>query len=105
MTSPDIDDVLFGWGQRLAAARTAAGLNQPQLAAELGVSTKTIQRWEATGRHPDATRPNLAQQRRLAQILDVPISDLLPRSNREATLEGVAAEHDDLLERIGGGCS
>lgn len=35
---------------RLVARRLAACLTQAQLAAALGVSTRTVKRWEATGR-------------------------------------------------------
>jgi transcriptional regulator with XRE-family HTH domain len=105
MTSSDTSDVLFGWGRRLQAARTAAGLSRPALAVGVGVSAKTIQRWEATGPNAYTTQPNPAQQRRIAELLDIPVTDLFPRSGREAELEGLASEYDALLERVGGGCS
>lgn len=100
MTDRDNTDVLSGWGDRLLAARTAANLSRRELAERIGVSAKSIQRWEASNREPTA-----AQQARLELALGVRVSDLLPRTEREAVLEGIAAEYDDLLERVGGGCS
>ena len=105
MARPDITGVLLGWGERLVAARTAAGLTQEAVAVELGVSLKTIQRWEALGRDGGGNLPSTQQQARLADLYGVQVSDLLPRTEREGTLEGIAAEYDDLLERVGNGCS
>jgi transcriptional regulator with XRE-family HTH domain len=107
MTTPGNSDVQGGWGARLVSAREAAGLTQPTLANRLGVSLRTVVRWEAVGRDVSdlGRRPNSIDQRRIADELGVPVSDLFPRTDREAELEGIADEYDDLLERVGGGCS
>jgi transcriptional regulator with XRE-family HTH domain len=105
MTSQDTGGGIFaGWGNRLTAARTAANLSRRQLAEQVGVTAKTIQRWEgAAGAY--SSQPSARQQQQLADALGIPVSDLLPRSEREGTLEGLAAEYDDLLQRVGNGCS
>lgn len=104
MPTPDTNPIRNGWGDRLAAARNAAGLTQQQVADAVGVDRKTVQRWEASG-VAWARRPDYAQQEALAAALGTPLTDLFPRSVREAELESIAADHDDLLARIGGGCS
>lgn len=43
-------------GDRLAAAREAAGLTQVQLAAKLGVKADTVDAWENDRREPRANR-------------------------------------------------
>lgn len=105
MPRPDITDVLLGWGGNLVRHRTAAGLTQEAVSIELGVSLKTIHRWEAVGRDGGGNLPPTVHQRRLADLYRVPVTELFPRTEREAALEGIAAEYDDLLERVGGGCS
>lgn len=105
MPRPDITGVLTGWGERLGAARSAAGFTQEAVARELAVTVKTVARWEAVGRDGGGNLPSTFQQRRLADLYRKPISDLFPRTEREATLEGLAAEYDSLLEQVGGGCS
>lgn len=100
MTDADNLDVQDTWGARLVAAREAAGLSQTALAERLGVSLRTIVRWEAVGRDvaDPGRRPDPADQRRLAQVLEVPVSDLLPRTDDEA-------EMVELVARLGTGCS
>jgi transcriptional regulator with XRE-family HTH domain len=44
------------FGDRLAAAREAAGLGQAELAQRLGVKTKVIEQWEADAKEPRANR-------------------------------------------------
>lgn len=105
MTTAEHDDILSGWGARLAAARTAANMTQAALAIELDVTLSTVQRWEAASHLRSSRRPNELDQRRIAEVLGTSVTDLFPRTAREAELEGIAADHDDLLERVGGGCS
>lgn len=97
MTNQDTGDVLFGWGGRLLAARTAAGLSRRALAHDIGVSTKTIQRWEAAA-GAYTTQPSPIQQRRLANVLNLSVTELFPRSDDEADLVSLAAA-------LGNGCS
>lgn len=98
MTSPDNNDVLLGWGNGLRSARLAAGISRQALALGVGVSAKTIQRWEATGPTTYTTQPNPAQQRRLAELLRISVTELFPRTEDEAELVVLAG-------RLGSGCS
>lgn len=105
MSEAETADVQSGWGERLAAARLAAGLTQPALAALLGVAIKTVTRWEAVGRSDEGRRPNSLDQRRIAAALGLPTLELFPRDDFDVSVPGRLAEYDELLERVGGGCS
>lgn len=63
------------FGQRLLAAREAAGLSQAQLATKLGMSQPGYAAWE---RDPVALRPEQIEQ--LAAALDVPAEQLLGKA-------------------------
>lgn len=58
-------------GEKLKAARKAAGLSQAELAARVGCYQKDIARWEA-GREPGALT-----LKKLAQALGCSIDDLV----------------------------
>jgi ribosome-binding protein aMBF1 (putative translation factor) len=60
------------FGDRLAAAREAAGLSQAELAQRLGVKTKVIEHWEADAKEPRANRLQM-----LAGMLGVSLMWLL----------------------------
>lgn len=60
------------FGDRLAAAREAAGLSQADLAQRLGVKTKVIEHWEADAKEPRANRLQM-----LAGMLGVSLMWLL----------------------------
>ena len=60
------------FGQRLKNYRKAKGLTQQELAEKIGVSDKTVSRWESDGGYPDV--PTLAP---LARALGVTVDDLL----------------------------
>ncbi len=59
-------------GDRLAAAREAAGLSQAQLAGRLGVRTRTLRSWESDLAEPRANRLQM-----LAAMLGVSLRWLL----------------------------
>lgn len=59
-------------GQFMSVCRKEKGLTQAQLAERLGVSDKSISRWE-TGK----TMPDLSLYEPLCEILDIKISELL----------------------------
>lgn len=61
------------WGQRLVAARRAAGLTQVQLAAAAGVPQQYISHWER-GRNA----PRDANRIALARALGMSVSELFP---------------------------
>ncbi|WP_323766812.1 helix-turn-helix domain-containing protein [Antarctobacter sp.] len=56
------------FGDRLAAAREAAGMTQETLAKRLGVKFKTVQAWEDDFSEPRANRLNM-----LAGVLNISI--------------------------------
>ncbi|SPH17047.1 hypothetical protein DEA8626_00561 [Defluviimonas aquaemixtae] len=60
------------FGDRLAAAREAAGLSQAELAARLGVKTRVVEHWEADAKEPRANRLQM-----LAGMLGVSLMWLL----------------------------
>ncbi|MDI3335286.1 helix-turn-helix transcriptional regulator [Defluviimonas aestuarii] len=60
------------FGDRLAAAREAAGLSQADLAQRLGVKTRVVEHWEADAKEPRANRLQM-----LAGMLGVSLMWLL----------------------------
>jgi transcriptional regulator with XRE-family HTH domain len=60
------------FGDRLAAAREAAGLSQSELARKIGVRAKTIAQWELDAMEPRASRLQI-----LAGMLNVSLMWLL----------------------------
>lgn len=76
------------FGDRLAAARDAAGLSQKELAQRVGIKTGTLRNWEEDLSEPRANRLSI-----LAGILGVSLSWLLTGEG-----EGVAApELEDVV--------
>ncbi|WP_405611444.1 helix-turn-helix domain-containing protein [Streptomyces sp. NBC_01508] len=59
-------------GQRIAAARRAAGLSQETLGHRIGVERRTIQRYEAGARDPRYSDLLL-----IARALDTPLAELV----------------------------
>ncbi|MBE5035447.1 helix-turn-helix domain-containing protein [Gallibacter intestinalis] len=73
-------------GKFISECRKQKGLTQAQLAEALGVSDKTISRWE-TGK----TMPDLSFYEPLCEILDIQISELLyarKMTDKEKTVHG-----------------
>jgi transcriptional regulator with XRE-family HTH domain len=81
-------------GGRLRIARRSAGLTQKQLAEELGVESITVSRWER-----GVTAPSLARLRRVAELTETTVSDLV-RAPDAATAHAVelAALREELAE-------
>lgn len=73
------------FGDRLAAARDAAGMTQEDLAKRLGIKSKSLQSWEDDLAEPRANRLSL-----LAGLLNVSMMWLI---NGEG--EGLSAPEDD----------
>jgi len=73
------------FGDRLAAARDAAGLSQKELAQRVGIKTGTLRNWEDDLSEPRANRLSI-----LAGILGVSLSWLLTGDG-----EGVSAPDAD----------
>lgn len=63
------------FGIRLAQARTAAGLTQAQLAKRMGTSQQVIGYFERR-----AQNPTTDSIRKMANVLNVPVNDLLESS-------------------------
>ena len=63
------------FGQRLRRLRKKAGLTQEELAEIAQFDRKTIQRWEL-----DKRQPSIEYVKKLAEVLHVPISELLEGS-------------------------
>lgn len=73
-------------GRFISECRKQKGLTQAQLAEALGVSDKTISRWE-NGK----TMPDLSIYEPLCEILDIQISELLyarKMTDKEKTIQG-----------------
>ena len=81
-------------GGRLRTARRSVGLTQKQLAEELGVESITVSRWER-----GVTAPSLARLRRIAELTETTVSDLV-RAPDAATAHAVelAALREELAE-------
>lgn len=71
------------FGERLKTYRKAKGYTQQELAEKIGVSDKTVSRWESDGGYPDV--PTLVP---LAQALGVTVDELLDDKKPVRTLTG-----------------
>jgi transcriptional regulator with XRE-family HTH domain len=85
-------------GSEIRDARRRQGWTQAHLAAELGVSMRTISRWEA-----GASTPRFKERRRLADLLGIPVLRAASRPRRPATrpadfLQGVRTRIASALE-------
>ena len=96
---PDYSDDASTFGDRIASAREAIGLNQTELAQRLGVRTKTVRDWEQDRAEPRSNRLQM-----LAGLLNVSIMWLMRgRGDGIETGEGdmgLAAVRADLLAEI-----
>lgn len=91
-----------GVGGRLRIARRSVGLTQKQLAAELGVESITVSRWER-----GVTTPSLPRLRRIAELTETTVSDLVRAPDAStahavelAALREELAETRELVNRI-----
>ena len=88
------------FGDRIAAAREAAGMGQEKLARRLGVKLKTLHGWENDLAEPRANKPQM-----LAGLLNVSIVWLLTGegegiSGPEETEAALPADVNDALLEI-----
>ena len=81
-----------GVGARLRIARRTAGFTQKQLAEALGVEPITVSRWER-----QVTMPSLPRLRRIAELTDTTVSDLVRAPD---AMTGQAAELAALREEL-----
>lgn len=70
-------------GQRIKAARKAAGMTQKELGDKLGLSFQSIAQWEN-----DLRNPKYETLERLADALDIHVSQLLGDSERKIYFSG-----------------
>jgi transcriptional regulator with XRE-family HTH domain len=82
------------FGQRLLAAREAAGLSQAQAAEKLGIHQTSYADWE---RHPVALRPE--QLKTLAELLGVTVEALLDEQKDVPRGSGPAGKLRQVFER------
>lgn len=64
--------------ERIMRARKLRKLSREELAGQLGVSEMTIRRWEKYN-----TSPRMEEIQKLAQILNVPVSELMDSPENE----------------------
>ncbi|WP_226627269.1 helix-turn-helix domain-containing protein [Alloyangia pacifica] len=76
------------FGDRLAAARETAGMEQDALAKRLGVQLKTLQGWEN-----DLSEPRANRLQMLAGLLNVPMVWLITGEG-----DGISAPNEDAQE-------
>jgi transcriptional regulator with XRE-family HTH domain len=86
----------------LRAARRGAGLTQKQLAEALGVEPITVSRWER-----GVTSPSLPRLRRIAELTETTVSDLVRTPDAQTThavelaaLREELAETRELVDRV-----
>ena len=90
-----------GYKERMAEnirqAREAKDLGRGEVADKVGVSPRTVERWEEA-----ESKPHPATLRKLAELFEVDTSDLKPDTPPEAeTLERIEAKLDRLLTSAG----
>lgn len=83
------------FGQRLFAARNAAGLSQAEVAEKLGLTQTAYAFWE---RHPVALRPD--QVEKLALILGVSVEQLFGSNNRGRIHSGPVGRARRAFEQV-----
>lgn len=83
------------FGERLFAARTAAGLSQVEVAQKLGITQTAYALWE---RRPVALRPD--QIEKIAKILGVPVEDLFTSNSRSKERAGPVGRARRAFEQV-----
>ena len=82
-------------GSFVAALRRANGLTQRQLAEQLGVSDKTVSRWER-----DESAPDLSLIPVIAELFGITSDELLRGERRAADMPSATGNQEKRLERI-----
>jgi transcriptional regulator with XRE-family HTH domain len=83
------------FGERLFAARTAAGLSQVEVAQKLGITQTAYALWE---RRPMALRPD--QIEKIAKILRISVEDLFTSNGRSKERTGPVGRARRAFERV-----
>jgi len=83
---PTWDEFARELGHNLLRAREAKGLSQERLAHAAGLSSYTYQKFEKGESRPGTPmNPRLTTLLALCQVLDVPVSQMLPRDLPDLT--------------------
>jgi transcriptional regulator with XRE-family HTH domain len=83
------------FGERLFAARTAAGLSQAEVAQKLGITQTAYADWE---RHPVALRPD--QIEKLTEILKIAVEQLFTDNGRRRERGGPVGRARRAFEQV-----
>lgn len=83
------------FGERLFAARTAAGLSQVEVAQKLGITQTAYALWE---RRPVALRPDQIEM--IAKILGVPVEELFASNGRSKERAGPVGRARRAFEQV-----
>ena len=83
------------FGERVLAARQAAGLTQARVAGKLGITQHAYAYWE---RHPVALRPDQLQQ--LAAALNVSVESLMNQQATRRRASGPTGKARQLFEAV-----
>jgi transcriptional regulator with XRE-family HTH domain len=83
------------FGERLFAARTAAGLSQVEVAQKLGITQTAYALWE---RRPVALRPD--QIEKIAKILRISVEDLFTSNGRSKERTGPVGRARRAFEQV-----
>ena len=70
--------------ERIRKARKSKGLNQAELAEQLGMSEMTVRRWE-TGK----SSPRMEEIHNVAEVLNIPISELLDDTADQSSVPNI----------------
>jgi transcriptional regulator with XRE-family HTH domain len=83
------------FGQRLLAAREAAGRSQAEVAAKLGLKQAAYAAWE---RYPVALRPD--QIEAVARLLKIPVRELFEKPSRRLRRNGPVGRARRAFEEV-----
>ena len=70
--------------ERIRQARKSKGLNQAELAEQLGMSEMTIRRWET-----EKSSPRMEEIQKVAQALNIPVSELLDNAPETSNVPNI----------------
>ena len=74
----------MGLGNKLQSLRKKLNISQEQLAEQLNVTRQTISKWEL-----EETTPDIKQAKKLSEIFQVSLDELLDTNIRDAVVEKV----------------
>ena len=85
------------FGEALLKARKAKGLSQQELANSIPVSRSSVANWEA-----DRRLPNAAIIAKIADILEIDVTELLDAANEDNIHPNIIIVHDNKIILTGG---